>query len=73
MSRFPFYRQHDAMQCGVACLQMVCAHYGKRYTSEELSGLCAAGIEGVLLLGISNAAETLVMRGRVYNNSPLQQ
>lgn len=59
MSRFPFYRQHDAMQCGVACLQMVCAHYGKRYTSEELSGLCAAGIEGVSLLGISNAAETL--------------
>ena len=23
MSKFPLYRQHDAMQCGVACLRMV--------------------------------------------------
>ena len=22
MSKFPLYRQHDAMQCGVACLHV---------------------------------------------------
>jgi ABC-type bacteriocin/lantibiotic exporter with double-glycine peptidase domain len=56
---FPFYRQHDAMQCGIACLQMVCARYGRKYTSEELSALCHATSEGVSLLGITRAAESL--------------
>lgn len=59
MKAFPFYHQHDAMQCGIACLQMVCARYGKRYSSEEISRLCPATAEGVSLLGISRAAEAL--------------
>lgn len=24
MNHFPFIKQHDAMECGVACLAMVC-------------------------------------------------
>ncbi|WP_315391499.1 cysteine peptidase family C39 domain-containing protein [Prevotella denticola] len=31
---FYFYRQHDAMQCGIACMAMVCKYYGRiRYNS----------------------------------------
>lgn len=59
MSRFPLCFQHDAMQCGIACLQMVCKYYGKEYTLVQLSDICFATNEGVSLLGISQAAEKL--------------
>ncbi len=34
MKRFPFIRQQNAMCCGIACLQMICAYYGKKYTNH---------------------------------------
>lgn len=55
-------RQHDSMQCGIACLQMVCAHYGREYSLQELSGICFVSTEGVSLLGISEAASKLGLR-----------
>lgn len=51
--------QHDSMQCGVACLQMVCKYFGRDYTMESLSKLCFATTEGVSLLSINEAANTL--------------
>ncbi len=51
--------QHDSMQCGIACLQMVCKYFGRSYTSEALAKLCFATTEGVSLLGISESANTL--------------
>lgn len=59
MFQFPLYIQHDAMQCGIACLQMICKYYGKEYSLLQLSELCFATNEGVSLLGISQAAEKL--------------
>ena len=59
MSNFSLTLQHDTMQCGIACLQMLCKHYGRDYSSEFLSHHCFATAEGVSLLGISQAAETL--------------
>ena len=59
MSKFPIYLQHDAMQCGVACLRMVCAHFGRQCSMEELSELCPTTSEGVSMLVISRAAEEL--------------
>lgn len=56
---FPFYQQHDAMQCGIACLAMICKHYGKEFSIEALSRYCFATTEGVSLLGISEAAGKL--------------
>lgn len=47
------------MQCGIACLQMVCKYYGKEYTLAQLSDICFATNEGISLLGISQAAEKL--------------
>lgn len=47
------------MQCGIACLQMICGYYGKKYSSEYLSKLCFATTEGVSMLGINDAANTL--------------
>ena len=59
MSSFSFTPQHDAMQCGVSCLQMICQHHGQEYTIEELSDLCFATRQGVSLLGLSEAAGRL--------------
>ena len=47
------------MQCGIACLQMVCKHYGRNYSSEVISKICYATVQGVSLLSISEAANTL--------------
>lgn len=62
MERFPIIYQHDSMQCGIACLQMVCKYFGREYSLESLSKLCFATTEGVSLLGINEAANTLGLR-----------
>ena len=59
MPKFKVYLQHDSMQCGIACLRMVCKHYGREYSQEYLSRLCFATTEGVSLLGMSDAAGKL--------------
>lgn len=59
MQRFPFIPQHDAMQCGVACLAMICCYYGREYSLEFLSHICDINKNGVSLLGISEAAQKL--------------
>lgn len=59
MHRFPLTLQHDSMQCGIACLQMICKYFGRDYTLSALSRYCFATTEGVSLLGISEAADTL--------------
>lgn len=59
MHSFPLTLQHDSMQCGIACLQMICKYFGRDYTLSALSKHCFATTEGVSLLGISEAAATL--------------
>lgn len=59
---FTFYRQHDAMQCGITCLKMVYKHYGREYSLDELSKLCSTSRAGVSLLGINEAASELGFR-----------
>lgn len=49
-------KQHDSMQCGVACLSMICRHYGKEYSLEYLDGFCHANVSGVSMLGIADGA-----------------
>ena len=44
--RFECFLQHDSMQCGIACLAMICKHYGKEFSIETLSRYCFASAEG---------------------------
>ena len=44
------------MQCGIACLQMVCEHFGKRYSAYEMAHHFHATSEGVSLHAIHEAA-----------------
>ncbi len=57
--RFPWIKQRDSMQCGVACLTMVCRHYGWACTLSQIEELCHATTEGVSLRGMSQAASEL--------------
>ena len=59
MKKIAIIHQHDSMQCGIACLQMVCKYFGREYSMNSLSKLCFATTEGVSLLGINEAANTL--------------
>ena len=36
MKNFPYYPQHDTMDCGPTCLRMVAAFHGKCYSLERL-------------------------------------
>ncbi|MCO6024458.1 peptidase domain-containing ABC transporter [Prevotella cerevisiae] len=54
-----FSLQHDSMQCGVACLQMISKYFGREYSLHFLSNICFATSEGVSLLGISEAANEI--------------
>ena len=59
MSSFPLIRQHDAMECGVACLAMVCNFFRIEYSIEYLSRICFATTEGVSLKAITETAQTI--------------
>ncbi|NRB63043.1 MAG: peptidase domain-containing ABC transporter, partial [Saprospiraceae bacterium] len=54
---FPFYQQHDEMDCGATCLRMVARYHGRFFSLESLRQLTYIGKQGVTMLGISDAAE----------------
>lgn len=56
---FPYIRQHDNMQCGAACIGMICRHYGSKISLSDISSICSATNEGVSLLGMANSAKTI--------------
>ena len=59
MNKFKTCIQFDTMQCGIACLSMICRHHRKVYSIDTLSQICHATTEGVSMLGISEAATSL--------------
>ncbi|MDR2206108.1 MAG: hypothetical protein LBE36_08135, partial [Flavobacteriaceae bacterium] len=54
-----FTPQKDVMDCGPACLAMVCSHYGKKFGLQYLRDQSFITREGVSMLGISEAAEKI--------------
>lgn len=47
------------MLCGITCLQIICQYFGKKYLLEDILRYCFATMEGISLLGISEAAGQL--------------
>ncbi|MEZ5196411.1 MAG: peptidase domain-containing ABC transporter [Bacteroidales bacterium] len=62
MASFPFTKQLDAKDCGPACLRIIAKHHGKTYTIQTLREKSFITREGVSLLGISDAAESIGFR-----------
>ncbi len=53
---FPIVFQKDSMQCGIACLSIICEYFGQEYSLRFLERYCSATTEGVSLKGIGDAA-----------------
>ena len=62
MSRFPFYQQPDAMDCGPTCLRMIAKYYGCTLSLQKLRTLSETTREGSSLLYLSRAAEAVGFR-----------
>lgn len=59
LHRFPTEYQMDAKDCGPASLKMVAKYFGRYYSLQYLRDKCGITKEGVSLLGISAAAESI--------------
>ncbi len=59
---FPCFKQLDKMDCGPSCLRIVAKFYGKNFSLQSLREKCFITRDGVSLLGISEAAETIGIR-----------
>ena len=55
--RFKVYRQRDGMQCGVACLAMICRHFGAIPSMAYLDSICNPTKEGVSMKALQDAAK----------------
>lgn len=57
--QFPFVRQFDAMDCGPACISMISKWHGRYLSLETIRNKAWITREGVSLLGLKSAAESL--------------
>lgn len=59
---FPHYLQLDSMDCGPSCLRMIAKYYGRSYSLQNLRERSFISRQGVSMLGISDAAESIGFR-----------
>ena len=57
--RFPFVRQVDEADCGVACLSMICRNYGRTVSLARLRTLAHTATDGTTLRNLCGAGEEL--------------
>ncbi|MDP1844415.1 MAG: peptidase domain-containing ABC transporter [Sediminibacterium sp.] len=62
LKTFPLYKQLDAMDCGPTCLRMVSKYYGRSISLDYLRNKSQYGKEGVSLLGLADAAESIGLK-----------
>lgn len=62
IKRFPHYRQLDSVDCGPSCIRIIAQHYGKTYALSGLREKSYYTREGVSMLGICDAAESIGFR-----------
>lgn len=64
--KFPFVHQRDIMQCGAACLCMICRYWGMYIPLVSVSEMCGYNKDGVSLFSLSNVAESLGLDNETY-------
>ena len=62
--RFPFVPQVDEMDCGAACLAMICRWFGRRVSSTRIRALAHVATDGTSLGNICRAAQELGLAAR---------
>ena len=61
---FPFVRQVDEVDCGVACLAMISRYYGRRVSIGRIRPMTGASVDGTSLAGLISAAQELGLAAR---------
>ena len=56
--------QIDEMDCGAACLGMICRHFGRKVSLARIRQLCHTATDGTSLKAISRAATELGLAAR---------
>ena len=56
---FRVVRQRDTMQCGIACLQMICLYYNYKISYDNISQHCSVSRNGLFLGDLCNTALSL--------------
>ncbi len=62
--RFPHVHQLDEMDCGAACLAMVCRHFGRAVGISHIRDAVHTSTDGTTLAGITRGAEELGLSAR---------
>jgi len=61
--------QIDEMDCGAACLGMICRHFGRKVSLARIRQLCHTAIDGTSLKAISRASAELGLASRALKIS----
>ncbi len=69
VGRFPFLMQIDQMDCGVACVAMICRYYGRRVSLARIRDLARTSIDGTSLRSLCRAATELGIASRAVKAS----
>ena len=67
--RFPLVRQLDAMDCGAACVAMVCRHFGRPVSLSYIRQAVGTGFDGTSLRGIQRGGEMVGLDVRAVKAS----
>ncbi|WP_211092846.1 peptidase domain-containing ABC transporter [Chitinophaga polysaccharea] len=61
---FPFYKQLNSSDCGLACIRMIAKYYGRSYSASLGMNSSIVGRSGMSLLSLSQLAEKKGFRTR---------
>ncbi len=64
IKRFPLVQQAEEMDCGAACLAMICKHYGINMTLGKLRELANVTTQGATLGSLARVGESLGFTAR---------
>ena len=69
-ARVPQIMQMEALECGAACLAMICAYYGKWIPLEQVRLDCGVSRDGSSALNVVKAARSYGFDARGYRYEP---
>ncbi len=67
--RFPYVRQIDEMDCGAACVAMVCRHFGREVAPSHIRMAVGTGADGTSLRGLQRGGEHVGLQMRAIKAS----
>ncbi|MBF0450416.1 MAG: peptidase domain-containing ABC transporter [Candidatus Magnetomorum sp.] len=68
-SSFPFIRQQSRMDCGAACLTMVCDYYGIRPSINKIKELLNVSRNGTSMMNILRGVEIVGFKALAYKST----